>query len=179
MFFEIDEVFAKFLGWVLLKWVLKRHALHHTCIITIFSCIIDVCYIYWFVVCFSVWIGLSPWHFFGLHATCSCIFLHTYLHFFIFLYIDVFGDFLHVSLSPSLFLSVSCIMAPKRKSTSSQNPLYPGHLLLLTLHLLMYGFVMIKPGRTFGELFLMRHSFGTPSHLIGFFRYWPTHCHSQ
>ena len=26
----------------------------------------------------------------------------------------------------SLFLSVSCIMAPKRKSTSSQNPLHSG-----------------------------------------------------
>ena len=51
------------------------------------------------------------------------IFMHTYIHFFIFLYIDVFGDFLRVTLSPSLFLSVSCIMAPKWKSTLSQNPL--------------------------------------------------------
>ena len=38
----------------------------------------------------------------------------------------MFGDFLRVSLSPSLFLSVSCIMSPKRKSTSSQNPLRSG-----------------------------------------------------
>ena len=51
------------------------------------------------------------------------IFMHTYIHFFIFLYIDVFGDFLRVTLSPSLFLSVSCIMTPKRKSTLPQNPL--------------------------------------------------------
>ena len=51
------------------------------------------------------------------------MFMHTYLHFFIFLYIDVFGAFLHVSLSPSLFLLVSCIMEPKWKSTPSQNPL--------------------------------------------------------
>ena len=54
------------------------------------------------------------------------MFIHTYLHFFIFLYIDVFGAFLHVSLSPSLFLLVSCIMAPKWKSTPSQNPLRSG-----------------------------------------------------
>ena len=51
VFFEIDEVLAKFLGWVLLKWFLKHHALYHTCIITIFSCIIHVCYICWFAVC--------------------------------------------------------------------------------------------------------------------------------
>ena len=59
-----------------------------------------------------------------LHVTCSCIF-HAYVHlFFLFLYIDVFGAFLRVSLSPSLFLLVSCIMEPKRKSILSQNPLH-------------------------------------------------------
>ena len=31
-----------------------------------------------------------------------------------------------VSLSPSLLLSVSCVMAPKRKSVPSQNPLHSG-----------------------------------------------------
>ena len=36
VFFKIDEVFAKFLGWVLLKWVLKHHALHYICIITMY-----------------------------------------------------------------------------------------------------------------------------------------------
>ena len=61
--------------------------------------------------------------FFCLHVTCSCIFMHMYLHFFIFQYIDVFGAFQRVSLSPSLFLLVSCFMPPKRKSTPSQNPL--------------------------------------------------------
>ena len=29
VFFEINEVFAKILGWMLLKWVLKHHALHY------------------------------------------------------------------------------------------------------------------------------------------------------
>ena len=46
-------------------------------------------------------------------------------------YIDLFGAFLHVSLSLSLSLSLSFLalvfsMAPKRKSTLSQNPLRSG-----------------------------------------------------
>ena len=75
--------------------VLKHHALHHICIITMF------------------------------HVTCSCIFLHTCLHFFIFLYTAIVGTFLILSLSLSLSLSLVlvCSMAPKRKSTPSQNPL--------------------------------------------------------
>ena len=63
---------------------------------------------------------------FMLHITCLCIFMHTYFQFFIFLYIDLFGAFLLVSLSPSLFLALVCSMAPKRKSTSSRNPLCSG-----------------------------------------------------
>ena len=63
--------------------------------------------------------------FLSLHVTCSCIFMHTYLQVSIFLYIYyLVGAFLIVSLSPSISLScVSCFMAPKRKSTLSQNPL--------------------------------------------------------
>ena len=86
-----------------------------------------MCAIYVELLC-AVRFGLSWAHdsFFCLHITWSSIFMHMYLHFSIFLYIDVFGAFLRVSLSPSLFLSVSCIMAPKRKSTQSQNPLRSG-----------------------------------------------------
>ena len=80
--------------------------------------------------------------------------MHTYLHFFIFLYIDVFGAFLRVSLSPSLFLSVSCIMAPKRNPLRPRTLFILGNLLLLTLHLLMYSSVMIKPKRTFQRTFV-------------------------
>ena len=54
------------------------------------------------------------------------MFMHTYLQFSIFLYIDVVGAFMLVSLSPFLFLSVSCFMAPIWKSTLSQNPLHYG-----------------------------------------------------
>ena len=57
-----------------------------------------------------------------LHVTCSCI--HTFNS----LYFDIhctIGTFLIVFLSPSISLSyVSCFMAPKRKSTLSQNPLH-------------------------------------------------------
>ena len=46
-----------------------------------------------------------------LHITCSCIFIHMYFTFSIFLYIELFWDF---------------SMAPKRKSTPSQNSLHFG-----------------------------------------------------
>ena len=63
---------------------------------------------------------------FMLHITCSCIFMHTFLQLFTFLYINLFGAFLRVCLSPSLFLALVCFMAPRRKSTPSQNPLRSG-----------------------------------------------------
>ena len=83
------------------------------------------------------------------------MFMHTYLHFFIFLYIDLFGAFLRVSLSPSL--SFFRLVASWHLN---KNPLRPktlfvlGHLLPLILLLLMYSFVMIKPERTFRRTFL-------------------------
>ena len=54
------------------------------------------------------------------------MFMHTYLQFSIFLYIDVVGAFMLVSLSPFLFLSVSCFMATIWKSTLSHNPFHFG-----------------------------------------------------
>ena len=42
-FFKIDETFAKFLGWVLLKWFLKHHALYYICIIRMCHVFLDVC----------------------------------------------------------------------------------------------------------------------------------------
>ena len=62
-----------------------------------------------------------------LHITCSCIFMHMYSTFSIFLILNCFGTFLIVSFPPSLSLVyISCVMAPKRKSTSSWNPLRSG-----------------------------------------------------
>ena len=74
--------------------------------------------------CVLVGLDLAkPMMFLSLHVTCSCTsFMHMYLQFFIFFYIDLFGAFLRVSLS--LFLALVCSMAPKRKSTLSQNALH-------------------------------------------------------
>ena len=113
----------------------------------------------------------KPMMFLLLHVTCSCIF-HAYVPFFFILLILNVLVLFYLFLSLSLFLSVSCSMAPKQKSTPSWNPLRfgasssspsanstPSHI----------RFVMIKPVRTFRELFTTRHSFRTPSHSIGFF----------
>ena len=52
--------------------------------------------------------------------TFSCI--HTF--FYLYIDIDIVGAFLRLSRSLSLFLALVCSMAPKRKSTPFQNPLY-------------------------------------------------------
>ena len=86
------------------------------------SCILDVCLLCWND---CVLVGLDwaePMMFLLLHITCSCIFMHTYLTFSIFLYIDCDWCFF-VCLYLSLLLLVSCSMAPKRKSTPSWNSL--------------------------------------------------------
>ena len=83
-----------------------------------------ICVLYMLSCC--VLLGLDwvePMMYLSLHVTCSCIFIHTYLHFFRFLYTAVIGTFLTLFLSLSLFLALVCSMAPKRKSTPSQNPL--------------------------------------------------------
>ena len=94
--------------------------------------------------------------FLSLHVTCSSIFMHTYLHFCIFLYIDLFGAFLRVTFSPSLCLSLSLSFFLLLASWHiNENPLHPktlfilGHPLPLIPHLLLFGSVMIKPERTF------------------------------
>ena len=68
---------------------------------------------------------VEPMMFLLLHVTCSCIF-HAYVpFFFILLILNVLVLFClsPPPLSLSLFLSVSCSMAPKQKSTPSWNPL--------------------------------------------------------
>ena len=92
------------------------------------SCILDVCFT--LLQC-CVLVGLDwaePMMFLLLHTTCSCIFMHTYLQFFIFFYFNFGCVFLLFSLSLSLSLSLEivCVMAPKCKSTPSQNPLHFG-----------------------------------------------------
>ena len=120
--------------------------MHYICILTIFSCIIDVCYICWMVVL----LGLDcaePMMLFMLHITCSCIFMHTYLHFFIFIFWFVLVLFcVFLSLPLSFFRLVALWHLNK-------NPLRPrtlfvlGHLPLI-LHLPMSGSVMRRPSWT-------------------------------
>ena len=136
---------------------LKSHALHHISIITVLSCILDACN------CLCVGkIGLGwahdaisfAYHMF-MHSPCICTLFSIYL-----LYLNCFGTFLIVSLSLPLFLfTLVMSMAPKRKSTSSQNPLRSGACLLLILLILIFGSVMRMPERTsrrtfFDEVFI-------------------------
>ena len=91
--------------------------MHYRCMLYLLQC--------------CVLVGLDsaePMMYLCLHVTCSCIFMHTYFQVSIFLYIYcVIGAFLIVFLSPSISLfCVSYFMAPKRKSTLSQNPLWSG-----------------------------------------------------
>ena len=53
-------------------------------------------------------------------------FMHMYCFCFYHIDVKLFGAFLCVSLSPSLFLALVYFMAPKRISTPSRNPLHFG-----------------------------------------------------
>ena len=76
----------------------------------------------------------------------SCICTFNSLYFDIHCAIDTF---LIVSLSPSISLScVSCFMAPKHKSTPSQNRLHSGASSPLILHRLLFSSMMREPVRT-------------------------------
>ena len=100
---------------------LKSHALHHISIITVLSCILDMCN--W--LCVSR-IGLG-WAHDAISFAC-----HMFMHFpcirtpfqytcYIWIF---FGVFLIVSFSLPLFLFTLVVsIAPKRKSTPSRNPL--------------------------------------------------------
>ena len=97
----------KFLGWALFKWV-KTSCITSHLHYNNDSCILDM-----YLLCCNdcVLLGLDwaePMMFLNLHVICSCIFMHTYLHFFIFLYISSLVLF-YVSLSLSLSLSSSYV----------------------------------------------------------------------
>ena len=130
--------------------------MHFKCVITMLNCCVLVS-LDW----------AEPMMFLSLHVICSCIRTFNSLYSYILM--------LLVLLCLSLFLPFSFFQLVASWHLY-ENPLCPrtlfimGLLLLLTL-LLMFGFVMIKLEGLFGELFLTRHSFGTPSYLIGFFRY--------
>ena len=112
--------FCSIFGMGFVKISLNLHALHHICIIKIFSCIIYVCYIRCNAVLSPWWIYICMSH---VHAF-SCIRTFNSIYFDIFVawyFFDCLRLFL--SLAPSY---VSCVMAPKRKSIPSQKPLHSG-----------------------------------------------------
>ena len=76
---------------------------------------------------------------------------HTHALSFICTFNSLYFDILLLVLfwfSLSLSHALVCSMTPKHKSTSSQNPMHSGDLLSLTLHLILFGSMMMKPERT-------------------------------
>ena len=85
-----------------------------------------------------------------LHITCSCIFMHTYLTFSIFLYIDcVWCFFACFSLLLSLLFTLVASWHLNVSLLHLGTLFIPEHPLLLTLLPHMFDFMMIKPDRTF------------------------------
>ena len=143
---------------------LKLHALHQTCIITIFSCILGVCYM---LNCLcAVRIGLGRAYDAFIFACHMFMHFHAYIPSILYNLIYCFvGAFLIVSLSLflslSLSLSLSLFLTLVASWHLNVNPLHLetlfilGHLLLLfltPLHL-TYDSVMRRPSRTFQRTF--------------------------
>ena len=71
-------------------------------------------------------------------------------------------------------------MSPKCKSTPSRNPLHFGASSSADTTPFFVRFHDEKARSDFfWELFLTRHSFGTPRRLVELLRHWPSHCHLQ
>ena len=122
------------------------------------SCILDVCLLCWndYVLVGLDW--AEPMMFLLLHFACSCIFMHTYLTFSIFLYIDCdwcFSACLSLSLSLSLsFFRLVALWHLNENLLCPGTLFVSGHPLLLILLPLIFGSVMIKPDRAFQRTFL-------------------------
>ena len=107
--------------------ILKLHALHHTCIITIFHAFRCVLYMFnWF---YAGRIGLG-WAHDAISFAC-----HMFMHFpcirspllNILVILNCFGAFLIVSFFPlSILFTLVVSMVPKRKSTPARDPLHSG-----------------------------------------------------
>ena len=137
---------------------LKPHALHHIRIITMFHAFR---YVFTLLLCY-VLVGLNwaePMMHLNLHVTCSCIFMHTYLQYFILWYIVV-GAFLIVTHTHTLSLSISRVRISLLLWHLNTNLLHPrtlcilGHLLPLILHHLLFGSVMRTFVRTSRRTFV-------------------------
>ena len=112
--------------------------MHFRCVFTLLLCCVQV--------------GLDwaePTMHLYLHVTCSCIFMHTYLQFFIFWYIFLLVLFwLSLYFPLSLFLVWAASWHPNANLLRPRTLCVLGHLLPLILHLILFGFVMRKLVRT-------------------------------
>ena len=111
--------FRKNFGLGFTYMILNHHALHHICIIT-------MCVSFVAMICVGRF-GLGWAH--DLFTFARYMFMHfSCIRTFIYLYfdIDLYWCFSVCFFFLSLSLLVSCSMAPKRKSTPSQNPLRSG-----------------------------------------------------
>ena len=118
-----------------------------------------MCAIYVVLLCAGRF-GLGWTHdvFKNLHVICSCIFMHTYLHFLIFLYTTMLVLFwlsLSLSLSFSLHSCVSLLLWHLNANLLRPKTLCVlGHLLPLTLHHLLFNSVMRTLERTSLRIFV-------------------------
>ena len=85
---------------------------------------LDVCKL---IVCWKDWIGLSPWYNFFCMSHVHAFPMHTYSIFNVLAIFEMCWDFSDcLSFSLSFLFTLVVSMAPKRKSTPSQNPLRSG-----------------------------------------------------
>ena len=105
---------------------------------------------------------------FACHMFMHC---HAYVPSILYILIYLlFGIFLIVSFFFSLSFSLMLVVLWHQNVNLFRPRTFfvPGHLLVLWWE----GQIGLL-----GELFMTRHSFGTPSHSVRFLWHWPTHCH--
>ena len=123
---------------------------HFNYIVMHFRCVL-------YMLSYCMLVGLDwaePMMFLNLHVICSCIFVHTYLHFLIFLYTTALVLF-WFSLSHSLHSCVSLLLWHLNANLLCPKTLYVlGYLLPLTPHLLLFSSMMRTPERTSQRTFV-------------------------
>ena len=148
---------------------------HFNYIVMHFRCVL-------YMLSYCMLVGLDwaePMMFLNLHVICSCIFVHTYLHFLIFLYTTALVLF-WFSLSHSLHSCVSLLLWHL-----NANLLRPitlcilGHLLPLTPHLLLFDSVMRTFERTSQRTFVNETFIWNVTSLCQTFLTLTYHYHSQ
>ena len=140
-FFKIDEIFVKFLGWVLLKW---SYMLMHCITFAFLTMFHAIWCVFVVTLCWWVWIGLNRWWYSCYTSHDHAFFMHTY-HSFLFLVYLLIGAFQLLSLSLSLIV---CAWHLSANPLCPKTLFVPGHHLLLTLLHYMLGSVIWRLVRT-------------------------------